>query len=224
MGCKSTAKKGKRRNRLQTLQVLHVRIESNIRFSKHQVCAGRKSAASSPGWYGKGANKGTQAPTGHRGFSISLDLHPTREENPPKPPTDALWFRTFGMYQPPPLRARSVFDDKKVLLIDPHQRARDVRASVLRSHGIVVQTAEDLCRARSLWRPYDLILLDACGHFPGEALDFCREIKHASPHEHVVFLVGPPMYLSLTWPTEFMARETEPQQFAETVKRLFTAA
>jgi DNA-binding NtrC family response regulator len=130
------------------------------------------------------------------------------------------------MYQPPPLRACSVFDDKKVLLIDPHQRARDVRASVLRDHGIVVRTAEDLCKARSLWRPklYDLILLDARGHNPGEALDFYVEIKHASPRERVVFLVGPPTYLSLAWPTEFMARETEPQQWAETVKRLFNAA
>jgi DNA-binding NtrC family response regulator len=130
------------------------------------------------------------------------------------------------MYQPPPLRARSIFDDKRVLLIDPHQRARDVRASVLRSHGIQVQTAEDLCRARALWRPhaYDLILLDARGHVSGEALDFCREIEHASPHERVVFLVGPPTFLSVIWPTEVMARETEPQQWAETVKRLFNAA
>ena len=128
------------------------------------------------------------------------------------------------MYQPPPLRARSVFDDKKVLLIDPHQRARDVRASVLRDQGIVVRTAEDLCKARSLWRPklYDLILLDARGHNPGEALDFYVEIKHASPRERVVFLVGPPRYLSLTWPTE--VTEEEPQQRAETVKRLFKAA
>jgi len=126
------------------------------------------------------------------------------------------------MYQPPPLRARSVFDDKKVLLIDPHPRARDVRARVLRSRGIEVDAIDSLQAARSLWRPkfYDLILLDARGHIPGEALDFYVEIKH----ERVVFLVGPPKYLSLTWPTEFMAVEKQPQQWAETVKRLFKAA
>ena len=129
------------------------------------------------------------------------------------------------MHLPPPLR-RSVFDEKKVLLIDPHPRARDVRSGVLRNHGVEVQAAEDLCRARSLWRPraYDLILLDARGHLPGEALDFYREIKHASPRDRVVFLVGPPTYLSLTWPAEFMARETEPQQWAETVRQFVTAA
>jgi hypothetical protein len=79
---------------------------------------------------------------------------------------------------------------------------------------------------RSLWRtePYDLILLDARGHFPGEARDFYLEIKHASPRTRVVLLVGPPRYLSLTWPTEFMAAEEGPQQWAETVKRLFDAA
>jgi DNA-binding NtrC family response regulator len=130
------------------------------------------------------------------------------------------------MYQPPPLRSRSLFDDKKVLLIDPHQHARDVRASVLRSHGIGVDATDSLQAARSLWRPkfYDLILLDARGHLPGEALDFYLEVKQANPRVRVVFLVGPPTYLSLTWPTEFMARETEPQQWAETVKRLFNAA
>jgi len=130
------------------------------------------------------------------------------------------------MYQPPPLRGRPVFDDKKVLLIDLHQHARDARARVLRSHGIEVQTAEDLCRARFLGRPhvYDVILLDARGHLPGEAFDFYVEIKHASPHQRVIFLVGPPTYLSLTWPTEAMGAEEEPQQWAETVRRFVTAA
>ncbi|MFZ0278303.1 MAG: hypothetical protein WA254_22910 [Candidatus Sulfotelmatobacter sp.] len=127
------------------------------------------------------------------------------------------------MYQPPPLR-RSVFDDKKVLLIDPHRCTRDVRASVLRTRGVEVDATDSLQAARSLWRPklYDLILFATRGHFPGEALDFYIEIKRASPGERVVFLVGPPTFLSLTWPAE--AAEKEPQQWAETVRRFVTAA
>jgi DNA-binding NtrC family response regulator len=130
------------------------------------------------------------------------------------------------MYQPPPLRGHSVFDDKKVLLIDPRRCTRDVRASVLRSRGIEVDATDNLQAARSLWRPrlYDLILLDARGHFTGDALDFYLEIRHASPRERVVFLVGPPAFLSLTWPTEDMATEKEPRQWAETVRRFVTAA
>jgi DNA-binding NtrC family response regulator len=130
------------------------------------------------------------------------------------------------MYQPPPFRGRSVFDDKKVLLIDPHQRAREVRARVLRSRGIEVDATDSLQAARSLWRPraYDLILLDARGHLPGEARDFYLAIKHASPRERVILLVGPPTYLSLTWPTEVVAVEKEPQQWAETVGHYVTAA
>ncbi len=130
------------------------------------------------------------------------------------------------MYQPPPLRARSAFDDKKVLLIDSNKPTRNARASVFRSHGIGVDATDSLQAARTLSRtkPYDLILLDARGHLPGDARDFYIEIKHASPRKRVVFLVGPPMYLSLTWPTEFVAAEREPQQWAETVKRLFNAA
>lgn len=129
------------------------------------------------------------------------------------------------MYQPPPLRGLSVFDGKKVLLIDPHQPARDVRVRVLQSHGIEVDVAEDLSRARFLWRPklYDLILLDVRGHLPGDALEFYLEIKHERPPALVVFLVGPPVYLSRTWPTEVMATEREPRQWAETVKRLHAA-
>src|SRR5258707_10335050 len=97
------------------------------------------------------------------------------------------------MYQPPPLR-RSVFDDKKVLLIDLHQCTRDVRASVLRSRGIEVDATDSLQAARSLWQPklYDLIMLDARGYIPGEAFDFYFEVKHANPRVRVVFLVGPP--------------------------------
>ena len=129
------------------------------------------------------------------------------------------------MYQPPPLR-RSVFDDKKVLLIDPRQCTRDVRASVLRSRGIEVDATDSLQVARSLWPPSsnDLILLAARGHLPGEALEFYVEIKHASPGERVVFLVGPPTFLSLTWPTEVTATEKEPQQWAATVRCFVTAA
>ena len=162
----------------------------------------------------------------HHRFPISLDFPPSREENPAKLSTDALPFRKFRMYQPPPLRGRSVFDDKKLLLIDPHQPTCNARANVFRSHGIGVDATDSLQVARTLWRTrrYDLILLDARGYLPGEARDFYLEIKHASPRKRVVFLVGPPTYLSLTWPTEFMATEKEPQQWAETVKRLFNAA
>src|ERR1035437_3351617 len=148
------------------------------------------AAASSPtSWQEKGS---PDRPSGL--FHISVDFHSSREENPPKPPTDALRFRKYRMYQPPPLRGRSLFDDKKVLLIDPHQPARNARASVLRSHGIGVDATDSFQAARSLWRPkrYDLILLDVRRCLPGEAFEFCEEIKHASPHERVVFLVGPP--------------------------------
>ena len=72
-----------------------------------------------------------------------------------------------------------------------------MRASVLRSHGIEVDAADSFQAARSLWRPtlYNLILLAGRGHLPGEALDFYVEIKHASPGERVVFLIGPPTFL-----------------------------
>jgi len=136
-------------------------------------------------------------------FPFLLTSFPPCEENPPKLATAARRFPKLGMYQLPPLRARSVFDDKDVLLIDPHPPTRDTRARVLRSHGIGVDATDNLQEARTLWQTklFDLILLDARGHLAGAARDFYIEIKDASPRKRVVFLVGPPTYLSLTWPT-----------------------
>jgi CheY-like chemotaxis protein len=108
------------------------------------------------------------------------------------------------VYRPAPLRGRSPFDGKKVLLIDEKQATREVRENVLRSHGVEVDAAETLQRARVLWRPrhYDLILLDMRQPFPGEALQFYEQIRDVSPRQHFAFLVGPPVYLTCNWPAE----------------------
>ena len=115
---------------------------------------------------------------------------------------------------------------KKVLLIDRNQPTRDVRASVLRSHGIEVHTADSLQAARFLWQPnlYQFILLDVRRHLPGEALEFYEQIRTASPKEHFFFLVGPPAYLSLTWQGDVTGVEKKPQQGAKTIKQFLAAA
>jgi hypothetical protein len=74
---------------------------------------------------------------------------------------------------------------------------------------VTASTRRDLCGKPKV---YDLLMLDARGYIPGEAFDFYLEVKHANPRVRVVFLVGPATFLSLTWPTEVMAREKEPKQ------------
>jgi hypothetical protein len=115
---------------------------------------------------------------------------------------------------------------KKVLLIDRNQPTRDIRASALRSRGIEVHAADSLRAARFLWQPglYHFILLDVRRHFPGEAVEFYEHIKGASPEEHFFFLVGPPAYLSLTWPDDVSAVEKKRQGRAGKVKRFLAAA
>ncbi len=95
------------------------------------------------------------------------------------------------MYQPPPLRC-SVFDDKKVLLIDSCQATCGVRASVLRSHGVEVHAAEEISAARFLWQPaiYDLVMLDVRRYSPGETLEFYEQIKPV-PGSALSFSLGP---------------------------------
>jgi len=130
------------------------------------------------------------------------------------------------MYRLPPLRGQPVLEGKTVLLIDRNQPTRDVRARVLQSHGVEVNAAEDLCGARFLWQPnvYDLILLDVRRHLPGEALEFYEQIRTASPKERFAFLVGPPVYLSRTWPGEVTEIDTSQGQWGATVRRFLTAA
>jgi len=130
------------------------------------------------------------------------------------------------MYHPPPCRGRSLLDGKKVLLIDEKQTTRDTRANVLRGHGVEVDAADSLQRARVLWRPrrYDLILLDVRGHLPGEALEFYEQIREVTPRQRFAFLVGPPLYLSLTWPGGISLEEASHGQWEQTVKRFARAA
>jgi ActR/RegA family two-component response regulator len=129
------------------------------------------------------------------------------------------------MYRPP-LRRRPVLADKKVLIIDSFQATREVRAAVLRSRGVEVHEAERLSTARFLWQPnvYDLVMLDVRRYSPGEALKFYDEIKDASPQQQFAFLMGPPKYLSRTWPGEVAGNDVSRGQWAETVRRLLTAA
>jgi CheY-like chemotaxis protein len=130
------------------------------------------------------------------------------------------------MYSPPPLRGSSPLQGKRVLLIDRCQATCEVRTAVLESHGVEVCTADDFFAARFHWQPdvYDLVMLDIRRYYLGEALEFYEQIKDASPRQRFAFFVGPPVYLSLTWPKEVMAAEKRPQQWAETVKRFVAAA
>src|SRR2546422_1075916 len=115
-------------------------------------------------------------------------------QSPPTRPSEEP-FPTAGschMYRPAPLRGRSPFDGKKVLLIDGRQATREVRENVLRSHGIEVDAAESLQSARVLWKPhrYDLVLLDVRRQFPGEAIQYYeRSEEHTSELQSRLHLV-----------------------------------
>ena len=129
------------------------------------------------------------------------------------------------MYRPP-LRGHPALADKKVLLIDRFQATREVRAAVLRTHGVEVHEAEEIPAARFLWQPhvYDLVMLDVRRYSPAEALEFYEQIRAADPRQQVAFLMGPPRYLSRTWPGEVAGDDVSRGQWNETVKRFLAAA
>jgi hypothetical protein len=123
------------------------------------------------------------------------------------------------MYQPP-LRGRPIFAGKRVLLIDPYQPTRHVRVGLLQRQDIEVDVTESLSVARCMWRPnlYDWVLLDVRRYLPGELLAFYEQIRDVSHREHFAFFVGPPQYLSLSWPEEVTGEVASSVQWTERVK------
>jgi hypothetical protein len=129
------------------------------------------------------------------------------------------------MYRPP-LRGRRLLADKKVLLLDRCQATREARAAVLRTHGVEVHEAEEIPAARFLWQPnvYDLVMLDVRRYSPEQTREFYEQIKDASPRQQFAFLMGPPRYLSRTWPGEVTVDDVSRGQWGEMVKRYLAAA
>ena len=129
------------------------------------------------------------------------------------------------MYRPP-LRDRPVLADKKVLLIDRCEATREARAAVLRSRGVEVHEAEELSAARFLWQPnvYDLVMLDVRRYASEETREFYEQIKGASPRQQFAFLMGPPRYVSRSWPGEGAGDDTSRGQWGETVQHFLAAA
>jgi response regulator RpfG family c-di-GMP phosphodiesterase len=130
------------------------------------------------------------------------------------------------MYRPPPLRGRPVLADKKVLLIDRCQATREARAAVLRSHGVEVHEAEEISAARFLWQPhiYDLVMLDVRRYPSEETREFYEQISGGDRRQRIVFLTGPPNYVSRSWPGEVASDDTSRGQWGKTVKRFVAAA
>ncbi len=109
---------------------------------------------------------------------------------------------------------------QRVLLVGSACGRQDLRARILRDHGIEVDVVKDVGEARRLWRPgvYDLVLIDVPKHWPGEVHQWREEIREAGTKERIAFLTGPPEYLSFDWPDCEMGENGSP--WDETVRRI----
>lgn len=98
--------------------------------------------------------------------------------------------------------------NKNVLIVAGNGAAQNVRAEVLRSHGVEVHCAKDSVEAALLWVPdfFNLVLLDM-RHKPKDALAFWRTIRRQDPKQRIFFLVGPPLYISAACPDEVVRRK-----------------
>jgi DNA-binding NtrC family response regulator len=109
---------------------------------------------------------------------------------------------------------------KNVLIIDGNEAMQNMRASVLRGHGVHVHLAKSVTEAELLWVPdfFDLVLLDVRQRSK-EAVAFWRTIRRQHPRQRISFLVGPPTYLS-TCSDEVIAHEKVPEDWVRSLRLL----
>jgi len=113
---------------------------------------------------------------------------------------------------------------KNVLIIDGNEAMQNLRAGVLRSHGVQVHLAKNVTEAELLWVPdfFDLVLLDVRQRSK-EAVAFWRTIHRQHPRQRISFLVGPPTYLSPICADEVIARDKAPEDWVQRLRLLAVA-
>jgi CheY-like chemotaxis protein len=113
---------------------------------------------------------------------------------------------------------------KNVLIIDGNEAMQNLRAGVLRSHGVQVHLAKNVTEAELLWVPdfFDLVLLDVRQRSK-EAVAFWRTIRRQHPGQRISFLVGPPTYLSPICADEVIARNQVPEDWVQRLRLLAVA-
>jgi len=115
----------------------------------------------------------------------------------PRQTTVAVGMNTPLLALPLSVPTPGAVKKKRVLLIDTSHEKRDLRAEVLRKHGMEVDCAADIAEARSWWRPtlYDLVLINM-EKGRGHRDRFCDDLRTATPPQRLAFLVGQPEYLA----------------------------
>ena len=113
---------------------------------------------------------------------------------------------------------------KNVLIIDGNEAMQNLRANVLRSHGVHVHLAKNVTEAELLWVPdfFDLVLLDVRQRSK-EAVAFWRTIRRQHPRQRIRFLVGPPTYLSPTCVDEVIVPDKVPEDWVQRLRLLSIA-
>lgn len=114
---------------------------------------------------------------------------------------------------------------KRVLLVDSHEKTRELRAVILRGQRVEVDSATCFGEAMNFWKAdaYNLILL-AARETPQEAVAFFKWIRREAPRQKVAFLIGPPSYLSFTLAEGSLSKAIQPSPWGEKLRGLLASA
>jgi len=112
---------------------------------------------------------------------------------------------------------------RRILLVNGYTTLQHLRALMLRMKGHHVDAAADLTAARAALadsRSYDLVIVDV-GHYAGDGLAFCEEIKKKHPRLKVLMQVDSNLYLDReSCPDKIVPKQEGPKHFVEEVERL----
>lgn len=114
---------------------------------------------------------------------------------------------------------------KTVLLIDLDSTTREARSKVMRAMGVTVHCAATMAGARQKLEAgsYDLVLLDL-GPDVEAAKSLAQEVKARNSRQLVAFLVGRPLYVSMTLDEPPVASKVRAQRMATVHKSESPAA
>lgn len=110
---------------------------------------------------------------------------------------------------------------KRVLVVDPDQKAWELGARLLIAQGCLVHRISHIREAPSRWprHLYDLVVIAAENPPAPDLLEFCRKLAQAEPPVSVALLARGSLDLL---PTPVISRDQTATEIAEAIVRLLS--
>ena len=130
-----------------------------------------------------------------------------------------LKFGAMSSRTRPPGGPQATAFAKRVLVVDPDQKAWDLGARLLIAQGCLVHRISHIREAPARWPRflYDLVVITAENPLAPDLLEFCQKLAQAQPPVNVALLASGDLDPQ---PTAVISRDQPPTAIAEAIVRL----